>query len=261
MGVTLRANDLALGPNEAKALLVDRDDAFVSQWRARLHGWPLALMLLSRGAADADLPDANALTTGHALFDSLADAIFGQLPRDLAQAARSHALPRRFDDRLLAALLNASLEHTRAVRLELQRRALFLEVTEPAGWFKYHDAVREFLIAQLDEAPRAALTETLIERFEADGKPHLAIEGVLDAGLPERAARLLNWPFRVLRTLAGALARRHSRDLSHAHVLPCDRTVHGRRACRTSLCLARPGREFGGWSTPYRAIQSCSLVL
>jgi|GEM_PF-4265570 len=191
---SLHADDLAFGINEAKALLAGQDPAFVAKWRSRLQGWPLALALLTRGQV-ADLPNTSAttdLTTHASLFQYLADAIFGSLPDEVLRAAQVSALARRFDDALLASLLGVPLAQATALRMDIQRRALFLEAIEPAGWFKYHDAVRDFLLAQLGKQSREHLIETVIARFEAEGEPHLAIESVLDVGLPERAAHLLN---------------------------------------------------------------------
>jgi DNA-binding SARP family transcriptional activator len=189
---TLRMSDLAFGPNETRALLdaTGHDDAYVAEWHQRVQGWPLALALLAQGEKQAVLSAAPGAL--HAIFDFLAESVFAGLPRDLLAAVHAAALPTRFDDALLGMLLGISTGSARELRKAMQHRALFIEPCEPAGHFRFHDAVRAFLLARSTPATRAQLGTMLIDHYETAGDLRMAIDAAFDAGPPDRAARVFN---------------------------------------------------------------------
>ena len=72
-------------------------------------------------------------------------------------------------------------------------RNLFLSEAGPAGWFRYHDLIREFLLARLERfgEDRAARFGQVAEWFAAHDDLPLAIEHALAGGLSGPAADLI----------------------------------------------------------------------
>lgn len=179
----LTRQDLAFTPAEAAALL-DGNPAAGAGWYERLQGWPLAYSLLARLPAGADrLPAAES----H-LFEYLAAAVFDQLPPALYRFMQTCAVPLRFNEALARHLWSG--EDAPALLAELQKRDLFLQPAGPPGWWRFHDLVRDFLLAHspLEPGPPARATIAFLrERDDVEG----AIEQALVAGFHRPAARLL----------------------------------------------------------------------
>lgn len=189
--VVFTGNDLAFQPGESKALLRELDDSLAAQWRLRTQGWPLALALLANRAPHEVNPEA-AASTRDALFDYLARTVFATLPDGLSDFVKLSALPLRFDDRLLAEILERPQAEMAALRTEVQRRGLFLEAAETPGWFKYHDFVRDYLHSQIGGAQRSAIAGRLVAHFEALGDLRMAVEHAVDGQLFAQAAELMS---------------------------------------------------------------------
>ncbi|MFN3981303.1 MAG: BTAD domain-containing putative transcriptional regulator [Caldilinea sp.] len=189
--VVLTSDDLAFQPGESKALLRELDGTLATQWCTRTQGWPLALALLANWAPhEVDLDAAS--STRDALFDYLAHNVFATLPVELSEFVKLSALPLRFDDRLLAEILERALADIVALRSEVQRRGLFLEAAEAQGWFKYHDFVRDYVCSQVDATQRSAIAGRLVAHFEALGDLHMAVEHAVDGQLYAQAAQLMS---------------------------------------------------------------------
>lgn len=189
--VVFTSDDLAFQPGESKALLRELDGSLAVQWCTRTQGWPLALGLLAnRAPHQVDLDAAS--TTRDALFDYLAHTVYAALPAGLSEFIKFSALPLRFDDRLLAEILEQPLAEIAALRSEVQRRGLFLEMAETPGWYKYHDFVRDYLCSQVAAAQRSAFAGRLVAHFEALGDLRMAVEHAVDGQLYAEAAQLMS---------------------------------------------------------------------
>jgi DNA-binding SARP family transcriptional activator/DNA polymerase III delta prime subunit len=178
--------ELLFAPEESQALLAGSDGPHEdwASWHAQLEGWPLGLGLLAR------LPDARQARklARQQLFIYLAQELFEHLPVELYQFMRLTAVPLQFTDALAAHLLNSP--DTSHLRQEIQRHNLFLYENEQPGHFRYHDLIRDYLLAQEDE--QQGHWQKTIAWFEAQGDLPQAIEHALAAGWPEEAARLIN---------------------------------------------------------------------
>ncbi len=175
---------LAFSLEEAK-LLLNQTEAPVEMWQERVQGWPIALSLLSRlPISDNPLP-----TTEAHLFTYLAETVFAQLPPTLKQFMQVTAVPMQFNVALASELWEGE-EAAQSLLAEIQRRNLYLQPTTQAGWFQYHDLIRDYLL-QRDEAERNVLAEKAVGWYEVQGQLKPAVEQALDSGLKGRAADLL----------------------------------------------------------------------
>lgn len=177
----LTAADLAFKQSEAEALGVS-----VDQWQ-RAEGWPLALALFHHLEDDALSSSPTSESPG-ALFEALAPLVLAGLTPDVRAFLHISAVPLRFNLDLIAYLLN--IREIEAARMldKVRRRALFLQPAEVAGWYRYHDLIRTFLLTQNDP------TETLLRTsvwFETHDDVPMAIEHALLAEAWDEAARLI----------------------------------------------------------------------
>ena len=199
-GVTLLTErDLAFTLNESEALLAAAGRAaepLLASWHARAAGWPLALALLAR--RPEHLPELAARAASQPpgeLFDALAQTLMQGVPLDLQRFMALTAVPLRFNDALAASLLGVTADEAARARAEVLRRNLFLTETEASapGWFRYHDLIRDFMLARLalfGEDRQARFRQTA-EWFAARGDLPLAIEHALAGQLNTLAAALI----------------------------------------------------------------------
>lgn len=153
-------------------------------WLQQLQGWPLGLQLLAQLAGQPDsLPHAE-----QHLFAYLMATVFAHLPPDLRRFLQVTAVPLRFNDALADHLLDNG--PALPLRREAQRRNLFLTETEPPGWFRYHDLIRDFLLEQGSQE-RTFLFEKTSRWFAGQGDLEMAIEYALAGGLQTEAAALI----------------------------------------------------------------------
>ncbi|MBI5567611.1 MAG: hypothetical protein HY870_22120 [Chloroflexi bacterium] len=176
------AADLAFTSIEAAALLRDHDRS--RDWFARTQGWPLALALIAHHPIGTLAPDRS-----QSLFEYLADAVLRGLPADLRRYVQLTSVPLRFTDELAAALSGERIDRAVELRAEVQRRNLFLETTDQPGWFKYHDLIREFLLATLNDT--GSLFDCAVQWFEAHDDREQAVEHALAGRRYASAVRLL----------------------------------------------------------------------
>jgi ATP/maltotriose-dependent transcriptional regulator MalT/DNA-binding SARP family transcriptional activator len=198
------AGDLAFTAQESAALLSELKGLTpqaAEQWRLRTKGWPLMVSVLARqlsGASDAvqnRLLNAAAQVDDDALLSYLGTRMIRLLPRELFGFVQATALPIQFNDELAAFALGIPVPQATALRQEAERRNLFIEPTDAPGWFKYHDLVREFLLAR---RKRTAVDEWMREMnrisnwFETHGDVPSAIEHALLAQQHPRVVELLD---------------------------------------------------------------------
>jgi DNA-binding SARP family transcriptional activator/uncharacterized membrane protein len=180
---TLSAGELAFTPQEASALGVDEI------WHGRVAGWPLALGLLQRLADKAPVSDPASAQT--LLFDYLATAFFERLPDALRTFMQITAVPLRFNLALATHL--CALQHPRLDAAGLfslvQQRQLFLEPDEPAGWHRYHELIRTFLLQSQPDA--GSVHEATVQWLLEQGALEPAIEQALAGKLWDRANELI----------------------------------------------------------------------
>ncbi|MBE2235922.1 MAG: HEAT repeat domain-containing protein [Anaerolinea sp.] len=185
----LGADDLRFTAAEGLALLARQHTARSAQtletWRQRLGGWPLGLQLLAQLAGS---PNPLPVVQTH-LFDYLVTAVFAALPASLQRFLLVTAVPLQFDDALACHLLQGNADAV-ALRQVVQQRNLFLEEAEQPGWFRYHDLIREALLASpgFDPAP---LFEQTVRWFQERDELEMAIEHALAGGLQQTAAALI----------------------------------------------------------------------
>lgn len=177
--------ELAFRQEESKALGVTED------WHRRTEGWPLALAL-GQQIGDHRLDELDPTVPNQQLFDKLAHSLFAGLPAELHRFLQLSAVPLRINVELAANLTGSTPAEASTLLHEVLQRNLFLEASEPRGWFRYHDLIRDYLLRQFDPTPTH---EIAINWFEAHNDLPLAIEQALDGKLyPQTAALLLRLP-------------------------------------------------------------------
>lgn len=192
----LTATELAFTPEEAKALLTaNRQSSLlpisnIDSWCAQTAGWPLALALVAQQTTG--LTAAPALHQD-ALFTHLAQTLLNQLPAAALCFMQLTAIPLRFTDELAASLLALEPAQVVSLRQEILRRNLFLEVMDEAGWYRYHDLIRAFLLTTVQQSGEdlGAYYRQVIAWFESRGDLSLAIEHALAAEFYDHAAQLI----------------------------------------------------------------------
>lgn len=185
------ASDLAFSLSETRVVLGrarGAPDKQIDPWHRRTGGWPLAVGLLARQTlqtVDVDLLD-------QALLAYLTKTLLTGLPDDLGRYLFITGQAVRFNDALATDLLAAgglgmSAPH---LRIEADRRNLFLEPAQLPGWFRYHELIQDFLRhnCPFDPAPFARF---IVAWFEALGDIDAAIEQALASRLESEAVRLI----------------------------------------------------------------------
>jgi LuxR family maltose regulon positive regulatory protein len=192
--------DLAMDGQEARALLehagVRPSDAQVAELLERTEGWPVGLYLASSATtAEGQPAGAGAAFTGNGqaaagqppagLLARLSEptvtfltrtAVLDQLSGPLCDAV----LGVSGSDRVLASLAGSEL--------------LLIEVDRRNRWYRYHQLLRELLLAEL-ERREPELVDELHGRaaawYEDQGLPELAVDHGQAAGDADRVARLV----------------------------------------------------------------------
>lgn len=183
--VQLSKKLLAFSLAETAALMVEPETQ-IAAWHERLGGWPLALSLLSRLPVTGErLP----ITESH-LFNYLTQAVFAQLSPQVRQFMQQTAVPLRFNQELATTLWNESTEAGELLTAVLQND-LYIQPAQKPGWYRYHDLIRDYLLQQLGDA-RLTVAETAVRWFWENGERNTAVEQALNAGLIQRAAKLIN---------------------------------------------------------------------
>ena len=188
--------DLSLGHADARTIFDaagadDVDDADLHSIVERCEGWPTGLFLcalVARSGGDA----ASVTGDDRYLADYLYRECVARLPEDMQSFLRRAAVL----DQLSAASCNAvvGIEDARARLHEIEAANLFLVAMDRRrGWFRFHALFREFLLVELERAEGASAVADLHRRaaawHEENGAPAQAVEHLLWAGEPQRAAQ------------------------------------------------------------------------
>jgi LuxR family transcriptional regulator, maltose regulon positive regulatory protein len=194
-------DELAMDQWEVRALLehagVRPSDAQVAELLERTEGWPVGLRLASSAAAAGGRPAGGTGTAaagnGQAvagrppagLLDRLSEptvafltrtAVLDQLSGPLCDAV----LGVSGSDRVLASLAGSEL--------------LLVEVDRRNRWYRYHQLLRELLLAELERREPERVPELhrrAADWYEGQGLPELAVDHGQASGDADRVARLV----------------------------------------------------------------------
>ncbi|MBI1299691.1 hypothetical protein GC175_32605 [bacterium] len=158
------------------------DDKQAAELHNILHGWPIGVGLLQQ------LPPqqrSKAAAQDH-LFAYLAQATFDRLSPELQHFLMVNAAPVEFSSELAAYLLGQSPAQTQAHLDDALAQNLFLMPGSNAGWFRYHDLVREFLLSLDANAARACMVQAARWHL-AQGNQSTAVDHFFMAGVQRDA--------------------------------------------------------------------------
>jgi LuxR family maltose regulon positive regulatory protein len=186
-------DELAMNGQEARALLehagVRPSDAQVNELLERTEGWPVGLYLASSAAAAEARPAAagNGQAAGRpsaGLLDRLSEPTVTFLTRTAVL------------DQLSGPLCDAVLGVTGSGRVlaSLAESELLVEVDRRNRWYRYHQLLRELLLAELERREPEQVPELhrrAADWFEGQGRPELAVDHGQAAGDADRVARLV----------------------------------------------------------------------
>lgn len=165
---------------EVTATLLQDEQA--AELHAALDGWPIGVGLLQQLPPDQR---SKAAAQSH-LFTYLARAAFNRLPADLQRFLTATAAPVEFSGELAAHLLDQSLAWAEAQLATALTQNLFLTPGSEAGWYRYHDLVREFLLSLDVETAQKRMTQAA-HWYQARQQAGAAVEHFLLAGAQREA--------------------------------------------------------------------------
>jgi LuxR family maltose regulon positive regulatory protein len=191
--------ELAMDGQEARALLehagVRPSDAQVAELLERTEGWPVGLYLASAATAAQGQPvGAGTAFTGNGQAAGQPPA--GLLAR-LSEPTVTFLTRTAVLDQLSGALCDAVLGVSGSDRV-LESLAgselLLVEVDRRNRWYRYHQLLRELLLAELERREPEQVPELhgrAAAWYEGQGLPELAVDHGQAAGDADRVARLV----------------------------------------------------------------------
>ena len=197
--VELDAHDLAMGPDEAAALLERTGGGPAGERAATLveltEGWPVGLYFAGLALRMGGRPVAavSSGTVDRFLDGYLRSELFAHLsPAEIAFLTRTSVV-----ERISGPLCDAIVDGTGSARLleDLERRNLLvIPLDRRREWYRYHHLFRDLLLAELHRrepelVPRLHLRAATW--LEGDSRPDEAIEHAQAAGDSENVARLV----------------------------------------------------------------------
>jgi LuxR family maltose regulon positive regulatory protein len=196
----ITADDLAMGPQEARQLLrgagVDADEASLADLLQRTEGWPTGLYIAALAMKSGTRQNAVGFTfTGDDIF--MGDYLRSELLDQISGAEVSFLTRTSVLDRMCGPLCDAILNEPGSAavleRLEA-RNLLVVPLDRRREWYRYHHLLRELLRAELKRR-EPDLVQDLHFRaamwFEANAMPEAAIDHAQGAGDYDRMARLI----------------------------------------------------------------------
>jgi LuxR family transcriptional regulator, maltose regulon positive regulatory protein len=196
----ITADDLAMGPPEARSLLhgagVEADEASLADLLQRTEGWPTGLYIAALAMNSGSRQSAVGFTvTGDDIF--MGDYLRSELLDQISGAEVSFLTRTSVLDRMSGPLCDAILNGhgSGAVLEQLEaRNLLVVPLDRRREWYRYHHLFRELLRAELQRR-EPGLVQDLHFRaamwFEANAMPEAAIGHAQAAGDYDRVARLI----------------------------------------------------------------------
>jgi LuxR family maltose regulon positive regulatory protein len=196
----ITADDLAMGPQEARQLLkgagVDAAEASLADLLQRTEGWPTGLYVAALAIKSGARQSAVGFTfTGDDIF--MGDYLRSELLDQISGAEVSFLTRTSVLDRMCGSLCDAILSEpgSGAVLERLEaRNLLVVPLDRRREWYRYHHLLRELLRAELKRR-EPDLVQDLHFRaamwFEANAMPEAAIDHAQAAGDYDRMARLI----------------------------------------------------------------------
>jgi LuxR family maltose regulon positive regulatory protein len=198
--VEVGAQELAMDEGEVRAVLeragVRLSDAGVADLLERTEGWPVGVYLASSAVAgEGGHAPARTATSGNgqvAAGQPPTDLLGRLSPPTIAFLTRTAVL-----DELSGPLCDAVLQMRgsgRVLESLAGSKLLLVELEHPDRWYRYHEVLRELLLAEL-ERREPELVDELHRRaadwYEQEGRPELAVDHGQAAGDGDRVARLV----------------------------------------------------------------------
>jgi LuxR family maltose regulon positive regulatory protein len=197
--VEVGADELAMDEREARALLeragARLGDAEVTELLDRTNGWPVGLYLASAAAPDESRRAAGAAVAGngHPVAGQPPAGLLARLSEPTVAFLTRTAVLDQLSGPLCDAVLQVSGSQQVLASLA-GSNLLLVPVDRRHRWYRYHQLLRELLLAELDRREPELVPE-LHRRaaawYEGDGRPELAVEHAQAAGDDDRVARLV----------------------------------------------------------------------
>src|SRR6266536_1328552 len=198
--IEIGAEDLAMGPPEASALLkgagAELGQASIHDLLQRTEGWPAGLYIAALAMKSGTRHSQAGFTlTGDDVF--MGDYLRSELLDRVSTAEASFLIRTSVLDRMSGPLCDAILGEKGSGRLLERmedRNLLVIPLDRRREWYRYHQLLRELLQSELRRL-EPELAQDLHFRaaawFEANAMPEAAIDHAKAAGDYDRVARLL----------------------------------------------------------------------
>jgi LuxR family maltose regulon positive regulatory protein len=198
--IEIGADDLAMGPPEASALLrgagAELGQASIHDLLQRTEGWPAGLYIAALAMKSRTRHSQAGFTlTGDDVF--MGDYLRSELLDRVSTAEASFLIRTSVLDRMSGPLCDAILGEQgsgRVLERMEDRNLLVIPLDRRREWYRYHQLLRELLQSELGRR-EPDLAQDLHFRaaawFEANAMPEAAIEHAKAAGDYDRVARLL----------------------------------------------------------------------
>ena len=195
----LGSDELAMDELEARALLRQAgtrlDDAEVAELLDRTGGWPVGLYLASLGGPEEGMRDRARVVAGngHPVAGQPPASLLSRLSEPTMRFLTRTAVLDQLSGPLCDAVLQVSGSQQVLESLAASNQ-LLVTVDRRHRWYRYHQLLRELLLAEL-ERREPGLVPELHRRaaawYEGRRLPELAIEHGQAAGDADRVARLV----------------------------------------------------------------------
>jgi LuxR family transcriptional regulator, maltose regulon positive regulatory protein len=198
--VELGPDELAMDGEEARALLehagVRLSDAQVAELVDRTEGWPVGLHLASSAAAAEGRPAAAGAAyagNGHAAAGRPSASLLARLPEPTVTFLTRTAVLDQLSGPLCDAVLQVSGSE-QVLESLAGSNLLLVEVDRRNRWYRYHQLLRDLLLAELERREPELVPELhgrAAAWYEGKGLPELAVDHSQAAGDADRVARLV----------------------------------------------------------------------
>jgi LuxR family transcriptional regulator, maltose regulon positive regulatory protein len=196
----LGSGELAMDEPEARALLeqagVRLDDAEVTELLDRTGGWPVGLYLASFGRPEEGMEDSAGVAVagnGHPVAGRRPAGLLSRLSEPTMRFLTRTAVLDQLCGPLCDAVLGASGSQQVLESLAGSNQ-LLVAVDRRHRWYRYHQLLRELLLAELERREPELVPELHLRAadwYEGERLPELAVDHAQAAGDADRVARLV----------------------------------------------------------------------